>query len=71
VFALPEESHTVVSYHIRIIVPAVVEAMLYLLAVHVDAVVIVAGFQYKAAPFPPSRRYIRTVVLVQILAKES
>lgn len=70
-FALPEESHAVVGYQIRIIVPAVVKAVLYLFAVHVDAVVVVAGVHYKATPFPPSWRYVRAVVFVQILAEVS
>lgn len=64
VFALPEESHAVVGYQVRVIVPAVLEAVLYLLAVHVDAVVVVARVHYEAAPLPPSRRYVRAVVLV-------
>lgn len=71
VFALPKESHTVVGYQIWIIIPSVVEAVLYLLPIHVDAVVVVARIHYEASPFSPSWRYIRTVVFIQIFAKIS
>ena len=46
VLALPEEGDAVVGYQIRIVVLAVLEAVLYLLAVHVDAVVVVARVHY-------------------------
>lgn len=46
VLALPEEGHAVVGYQIRIVVLVVLEAVLYLLAVHVDAVVVVARIHY-------------------------
>lgn len=41
VFALAQKSHAVVRYQVRVIVLAVLEAVLYLLPVHVDAVVVV------------------------------
>lgn len=71
VFALPKENHAVVGYQIRIVVPAILKAVLYLPAVHIYAVVVIARVHYKAAPFSPPRRYVRAIVLVQILAEVS
>lgn len=50
--------------HLRI-----VEAVLDLLPVHVDAVVVVLGVHDQAAPLAPAGRNVRAVVLVQVLAK--
>lgn len=48
---------------------SIIEAVLNLLAVHVNTVVVILGVHDEAAPFPPAGRYVRPVVLVQILAK--
>lgn len=47
----------------------VVEPVLDLLAVHIDAVVIVLAVHDEASPLAPPRRYVRPVVLVQVLAE--
>lgn len=49
----------------------IVEAMLDLLAVHVDAVVVVFAVHDEATPLAPSWWYVRPVVLVQVLAEVS
>lgn len=46
VLALPEKGHAVVRYQVRVIVLVVLEAVLYLLSVHVHAVVVIARIHY-------------------------
>lgn len=64
-----QEGNGVVGYQIGIVVLGIVKAVLDLLPIQIDAVVVVLGVHDQAAPLAPTRRYIGTVVLVQILAK--
>lgn len=47
----------------------IVISVLDLLPVHIDAVVVILGVHDEAAPFTPSRRYVRPVVLVQVFTE--
>lgn len=51
--------------------PLIVVSMLYLLAVHIDAVVIIFWVHNKSSPLTPAGGNVRTVVFVQILAEIS
>lgn len=68
-FALSQESYRVVHYQIRIIVFVIIIAVLDLLPIHVDRVIVVFGVHNESSPFSPTRRYIRTIVFIQIFAK--
>ena len=68
-FALFEESNAVVGDEVGEVILVIIVSVTNFLPVEVDSVIVESGVSDEPDPLPPSGRYVRPVVLVQIFAK--
>ena len=64
-----QKANTVVSNEVGEVVDVVSVVVFHSLSVLVDAVVVETTVPYQSVPFCPAGRYVRTRILVQVLAE--